>query len=117
LIRGALGDPALLELIVQLIDHIDRRLAAVEWKTFVTEVDEVDLTAYRLLHIGEAGNKLSEDVRTRNPDFDWRAMYRMRNILAHSYGRMDAMIIWETAQDELAALRTVCAAELARLDQ
>ena len=115
MIRDRLGDPALVELILQLIGHLDRRLSGLVWNDFVKNVDEIDLSAYRLLHIGEAGNKLSDALRARHPEFDWRAMYRMRNILAPSYASIDAMTIWETAKEELAGLRALCTSEIEKL--
>ena len=116
MIREWLGDQALVELIVQLIDHLDRRLSGLAWADFLGDVDEIDLSAYRLLQIGEAGNKLSEALKSRHTDFDWRAMYRMRNILTHSYASVDAMTIWETAKGELIGLSAICALEIERHD-
>lgn len=117
MIHSSTDDRGLVELILQLIDHLDRRLRTRTWPDFLADVDEIDLTAYRLLHIGEAGNRLSNSLRERHSEIDWRAMYRMRNILSHDYATVDPMTIWETARGELAALRLACATELDRLDE
>jgi len=73
----------------------------------------VDLTAYRIAAIGEATRALPDDLRARHPDIPWRAIYDMRNIIAHDYGAIVPERVWNVTQGALDALRQVCAAELA----
>jgi uncharacterized protein with HEPN domain len=104
-----------LDLIVRLIDHIQRRLSGCDWNRFLGDEDEIDLTSFRLLHIGEASHKLSHDVKVLHPEIEWPKIYRMRNILSHDYSGSDPMMIWESATERLETLRAACVTELARL--
>ena len=79
-----------------------------------TDVDELDLTAFRLAVIGEAANKLSAKLRERNATTAWADMYRMRNIIVHDYAAIDAHYVWQTVQNDLGSLEAVCRSELAR---
>lgn len=104
-----------LELIVELIDHIDRRLADMTEDAFLGDQDEIDLTSFRLLHIGEAAHKLSGDIKARHPALPWAAIYQMRNVISHDYPAIIPWRIWDTASSKLDELRAMCRAELDNL--
>lgn len=111
-------DPDLdrLDLILEMIGHLNRRLGGATLQVLLTDRDELDLSAYRLAVIGEAANKLSAIVRARHPNIAWSAMYRMRNIITHDYGSVDPVQVWSTVTLDLEPLAAVCRAELARTD-
>ena len=101
-----------LELILELIAHIDRRLEGVSRAQFAVDRDEIDLTAYRLSIIGENCSKLPEVMRARHNHIEWKDMVAMRNVIAHDYAGIDANLVWETLGADLVALATVCRTEL-----
>ncbi|MEP6869336.1 MAG: HepT-like ribonuclease domain-containing protein [Novosphingobium sp.] len=101
-----------LELIVELIGHLNRRLDGMSRDRFLADEDEIDLTAYRLSIIGESCNKLSEEIRNRHIHIDWSAIYAMRNVIAHDYNGIDAKLVWKTLGEDLSTLAAVCRAEL-----
>jgi len=101
-----------LELIVELIDHIRRRLTRVTEEAFLRDQDEIDLTSFRLLHIGEAAHKLSADIKARHPALPWAAIYQMRNVISHDYPAIIPWRIWDTATTKLDALQALCRTEL-----
>ncbi len=113
--RHDAGDESHLEQILELIAHIDRRLSGLDRDRFSQDRDEVDLTAYRLAAIGEATQKLSAALKDRHPQIPWRAIYGMRNIVAHDYGAVLPDRIWNVTDGQLDELEQVCAVELARL--
>ena len=51
--------------------------------------------------IGEAANKVSEDVRIGNASIPWKAIVGMRNRLIHAYFDVDTEMVWETVQVEI----------------
>lgn len=106
-----------LELIVELIDHIQRRLSIVTEDAFLRNQDEIDLTSFRLLHIGEAAHKLSAEIKARHPALPWAAIYQMRNVISHDYPAIIPWRIWDTATTKLDELRALCRAELDNLDE
>ena len=64
-----------LELIVELVDHLQRRLADMTFATFADDGDERDLTAFRLSVTGENANKLPDDLKARHSQLPWRQMH------------------------------------------
>lgn len=53
------------------------------------------LAAEALTHrVGEAVVRLSADVQRGHPEVPWRAIKGMRNLVAHDYGRIDHVVVW-----------------------
>lgn len=109
-------DQEMMELILRLDGHLQRRLAHKTWSDFRGDEDEVDLTAYRLLHIGEAARKLSDVLKARYPQIPWTAIYATRNVLSHAYLGVDAPMLWHTVKNDLGDLVDLCLIELAQSD-
>ena len=101
-----------LELVLELIDHLQRRLTNLTFGTFVDDGDERDLTAFRLSVIGENTNKLSDELKARHPHLPWRQMYGFRNLVAHDYRVVLPERVW-VAATSLEPLREMCVTELA----
>jgi|TARA_R100000501_G_scaffold15113_1_gene27422 uncharacterized protein with HEPN domain len=101
-----------LETILELIELIDARLEDMDADTFAASRDEIDLTAFRLLHIGEESRNLPDELKRRHAHIDWRAMYAMRNLISHNYGAVRPIPVWEAARGDLDTLADVCRREL-----
>ncbi len=54
--------------------------------------------------MGEAANKVSDDVRNSNTDIPWKAIVGMRNRLIHAYFDVDTDMVWQTLQVEIPAV-------------
>ena len=65
--------------------------------------------------LGEAANKVSEDVQSANSSIPWRAIVGMRNRLVHAYFDVDTEMVWKTLQSEipwlLSALQALLSAD------
>ena len=61
-----------------------------------------------LLQIGELAGHLTEAYRTAHPEMPWRQIRALRNIIAHSYGSVDAQTAWEIVKDDIPILRDHC---------
>lgn len=58
-----------------------------------------------VLQIGELAKNLSEEFRMTHTEIPWRAMTRMRDLLAHRYGVMDYEQMWNTSHESIAELK------------
>lgn len=114
--EDAARNAELLELILDLVGMIARRLNGMSRDSFEADLDEIDLTSFRLAHIGEASRKLSEDVKGRHSEIPWTRIYAMRNLISHDYVAIDPLEIWSTATQKLDILAAVCRTELDRLN-
>lgn len=58
-----------------------------------------------ILQIGELAKNLSEEFRKTHPEIPWRAVTRMRDLLAHRYGTMDYEQTWHTSHESIMELK------------
>ncbi len=56
--------------------------------------------------IGEATKQLSDALRERYSEVQWRSMARMRDRLIHGYFSVDYAIIWDVVRNEAAKLQS-----------
>ena len=112
---GIERDAQRLATILRVLADIERRLQGMEFRAFSDDVDEIDLTAYRLSVIGENANWLSAAIKARHPSLPWKGMYGFRNLVSHEYAMVAPRFVWAATQ-ELEPIRTMCREELARLE-
>lgn len=51
----------------------------------------------KLIVIGEAAGRLSDDVKKKNPHIEWADVIGFRNIAVHAYFSVEWPIVWITA--------------------
>lgn len=57
--------------------------------------------------IGEVSKRLAPETRQQYSSIEWNAMARMRDMLIHSYGKVDLDDVWETVNRDIPRLITV----------
>ena len=77
------------------------RLRRVTKEQFFNDLDQQDAVIRRLLILGEAARRVSEETRIQSPDLPWNSMIAMRNLLIHEYDDVDVAIVWDTVHDDL----------------
>lgn len=76
----------------------------------------VDGLLYSLYRITEEATSLSDRTKIEFPDIPWDAVRGVRNRLAHDYPGTDHESIWQSLNNDLDALESVCADYAARRD-
>ncbi len=75
---------------------------------------------WKLMIIGEAATRVSDDLKARHTFVEWAAMKGLRNILAHAYFKIDSDIVWDAVQNRIEplehAIRTIIEAEFSDPD-
>ena len=57
--------------------------------------------------IGEVSKRLSPETLSRFSTIEWPAMSRMRDMLIHSYGKVDLDEVWDTVTKDIPRLIAV----------
>jgi uncharacterized protein with HEPN domain len=86
-------------------------------QAFITNIDEIDLTAFRLAVIGETTAKISDGLKSRHPDIQWSAIYSMRNVIVHDYNAIEPERLWAVFVDHIDPLANACQSELDKASQ
>ena len=51
--------------------------------------------------IGEASQKIPNDVKAKYPEVPWREIASMRNKLVHEYFGINIQVVWQTIREDL----------------
>lgn len=54
--------------------------------------------------LGEAANRLSDDLKTKHPDVPWRVATALRNAMIHDYVKIKYSELWDTAKNDIPVL-------------
>jgi uncharacterized protein with HEPN domain len=79
-------------------------LAGVTIEEFWQNGEKRDAVALRISVIGESACKIDKATEATLPQIPFKSIRGMRNRIAHDYGAVDFMIVWEVTQKEIAPL-------------
>ena len=94
----------------------DMREAARKVADLVLQTSEVEFPAAEtvrfaverlVLVLGEAAARVSESYRLQHPEILWTRVQRMRNLVAHTYGRKTAGEIYRLCRQQIVPLSIV----------
>lgn len=94
--------------IADIIDSVNKILDYISnnsYEAYYSNQLLQDAVVRRLIIIGEAVNRLSENFKLAYPDIPWQIIKGFRNVLVHEYDSLDYDLIWETINHELPKLR------------
>lgn len=91
--------------IVEAADAIAGFLANVREDHFVDNDLLRSAVLQKLIMIGEAAARLSEELKDSHPEIEWADIVAFRNIAIHAYFSVQWPIVWITATQDVPALR------------
>lgn len=59
---------------------------------------------YEILVVGEAANRVSQNLQARHPNIPWKDIIGMRNMLAHQYDDVDIDEVWDVVSQDIPEL-------------
>ncbi|HIJ54119.1 MAG TPA: DUF86 domain-containing protein [Planctomycetes bacterium] len=64
-----------------------------------------DAVLRNLQTMAESTQRLSEDMKAKYPDVEWRRITAFRNVLVHDYLGIDVERVWEITQRDIPELK------------
>lgn len=99
------SDVLYLEDIAEAIKAIESYLDGLEYQTFIENRMVYSATIRELEIIGEAVGKISETIKEKYPEIDYRTIKDFRNVLTHEYFGVDMEIVWMIASEKIPELK------------
>jgi uncharacterized protein with HEPN domain len=64
-----------------------------------------DAVLMNFIVLGEAANRISDALKTNNPQIPWKEINGFRNFVAHDYFGVDENIVWAAIQIHISELK------------
>ena len=87
---------------------------------FLSDTKTQDAVVRNLQILAESTQRISEPLKVRRAEVDWRAIAAFRNVVVHDYLGIDKKQIWEIVERDIPDLRhkiKTILQELERLDE
>ena len=103
--QDRLGDKVRLLHIIDAINEIEDYLQDIDLDHFVKNSMMFNATLRQLEIIGEASNRLSENILNKNENIPWARIIGLRNLVIHEYFGIDDITIWNVIKINLPFLK------------
>jgi uncharacterized protein with HEPN domain len=97
------GDVVYLRHILESIRRIEEDTRS-GYESFMASHTLQDAVLRNLQVLSESTQRLSDSLKVRCPDIEWRRIAAFRNILVHDYLGIDLDIVWKIVREELPGL-------------
>ena len=87
--------------ILQSSENIKNYTSGYSFDKFVNDKKTFDAVVRNFTIIGEASNRIDNDIKIRFPLIDWDEIRGLRNRIVHEYFGIDNQILWEIIENEL----------------
>lgn len=95
----------LLSDILESIDKIKRYTLGYSFEDFIKDSKTCDAVIRNFEIIGEAANRLPEEVRDKYTGVNWYRIRGFRNRIVHDYMGVDYTIVWSIIQNDIDKLQ------------
>ncbi len=90
--------------LVDACEHVRAYTADLDFSGFVADRRTVDAVLHNLQVVGEAAKRLPSEMLAGAPEVPWRDVTGLRDILVHTYFKVDLAVIWRIVRDDLPTL-------------
>lgn len=103
--QDRLGNKVRLQHILDAIIDIENYIQDADLESFVNNSMMFNASLRKLEIIGEASNRLSEDLLLKSADIPWTRIIGLRNLVIHEYFGVDDFTIWNVIKINLPDLK------------
>jgi len=90
--------------IQRAINNINEYRANLSFDELIQDNMRIDAIIRNLEIIGEAANRIPQEIKNKYSTVEWRKIINFRNILAHEYFGVDYEILWQIITEKLPEL-------------
>ena len=94
----------LLQDILDSVEKIVSYTQRLTYDEFINDSKTIDAVVRNFEIIGEATNRLPDEIKEVNPEIDWHKIKGLRNRIVHNYFGIDYNIIWTIKEQFLDTL-------------
>jgi uncharacterized protein with HEPN domain len=98
------GDTELLKDILECIDRLKEYSTNLSYDEFMSRRQIQDSIIRNLEIIGEASKNISEIIKQKYTNLDWKKMASLRDRLIHEYFGISHDVVWGIVQEEIPTL-------------
>ena len=91
----------LLEDMLDSLKKIRRYTNEISFDEFCSDDKTIDAVIRNFEIIGEAANRIPEEIKIDNPEIPWRSLVGLRNRIIHEYFGVDLEIIWDIIENDI----------------
>jgi uncharacterized protein with HEPN domain len=92
--------------IIESIDKIKSYTLGYTFEEFLQDSKTSDAVVRNFEIIGEAANRIPEEIRDKNNQINWHRIKGFRNRIVHDYMGVDYNIVWSIIHNDIDKLRT-----------
>lgn len=115
--KNNIGDEARLKHILDAISEIESYTRGIAFEEFAQNSMMKFATIKQLEIIGEAANRISDELKGKYSEIEWRKIVGLRNILIHEYFGVDENVVWGIITKDIPELKNQANHILAEFQQ
>lgn len=114
--RELARDKGRLEDIVEYSNNVLKILEGVEFEHFETDILVYYSTMKNVEIVGEAAYMLTKEFKAAHSEIPWKQVEGMRHVLVHGYSQVLPRILWNTAKQDIPAIKRQVESYLTDID-
>lgn len=103
--KGQLTDKIRIQHILDAIGETESYLKDASFEAFISNSEKRFATIKQIEIVGEACNRLTNELKHRHSQIEWFQINGFRNISVHEYFGVNLHIVWDIAKNDLPVLK------------
>ncbi len=87
------------------VESIEEFVHDLRFEQFDEDLLRKSAVMAQLTIIGESAKNISQELKDKYANIEWRQISAMRNVLVHEYFGVEWQIVWDTIQEDLPVLK------------
>ena len=91
--------------IIESIERIQKYAFNISYEQLIEDKKTFDAIVHNLMIIGEGVKQIPDELRKEYPQIPWREIAGMRDIITHTYFRINSRLVWNVINQDLVQLK------------